>query len=355
MKKRTRNFLFLLFLAAFLVITPVALLYAFGYFFDFSDFKLIKTGSLYLNSEPAGASIFLNGEDTGKKTPALLARLKPGQYQIELARDNAQKWRKQLPVSSHQVTEVRDAFLPPLHPVINVESGIKDLSELAFDQAVSDQAARGQKYLTDLEISFSVSNVRGNFLYFLQQPGFILFEKDLSGDQSPRQISINNLFSGDLNGQEAKIIPGPLREIAVITPDQKLHLLENNREFIPIKDNVREVKFFTDESKLLILSDNEIWVYYLSPTNKQPFHGRGDLIFLTRLSTPIVSLDWHFQGQGVIFSTETQIKLVEIDERNNRNLFDLLPAKEAAIFTDFKNKKIYFQTQEKVFSLKLAT
>ena len=46
------------------------------------------TCSLYIDSNPSGAKIFLNGNYTGEVTPALIENLFPGTYDIELTLDN---------------------------------------------------------------------------------------------------------------------------------------------------------------------------------------------------------------------------------------------------------------------------
>ena len=43
--------------------------------------------SVYLNTIPRGASIFINGEDTGQKTPLRIAELTPGRYDITFKLD----------------------------------------------------------------------------------------------------------------------------------------------------------------------------------------------------------------------------------------------------------------------------
>ncbi len=53
-------------------------------------------GSLAVNSNPSGATIRIDGRDTGQKTPAML-KLAPGKYTLELVKEN-------LPLQSQEVT-----------------------------------------------------------------------------------------------------------------------------------------------------------------------------------------------------------------------------------------------------------
>ncbi len=44
----------------------------------------VKTGNLYIDSEPLGATIFFNETRTGKLTPDSLINLQPGNYEIRV-------------------------------------------------------------------------------------------------------------------------------------------------------------------------------------------------------------------------------------------------------------------------------
>lgn len=56
--------------------------------------NIIENASVDINisSEPSGAQIILDGEDTKKTSPALLSDLKYGSHAITLTHDEAQNW-----------------------------------------------------------------------------------------------------------------------------------------------------------------------------------------------------------------------------------------------------------------------
>ena len=43
-----------------------------------------ETGSIYITSDPAGAQIFINGQDKGQVTPDSVTGLDPGNYNVTL-------------------------------------------------------------------------------------------------------------------------------------------------------------------------------------------------------------------------------------------------------------------------------
>ncbi len=44
----------------------------------------VKSGNIYISSDPKGASIYFNDTDTGKVTPDSLINLQPGDYEIRV-------------------------------------------------------------------------------------------------------------------------------------------------------------------------------------------------------------------------------------------------------------------------------
>ena len=130
MSIKTRKLLFLFFILAFVIITPLVSLYATGYKFSFSGEFLQKTGMLMINSSPAGASIIINGEPQQKflnklksnffktteeqnilKTPAKIKGLIPGEYTVKLEKTGYWSWEKKLIVSPGSSTFAEDIVL----------------------------------------------------------------------------------------------------------------------------------------------------------------------------------------------------------------------------------------------------
>lgn len=89
----------------FCLVTPILVLYARGYKFDFASKKLLKTGSLVAETEPAKAHVELNGKPLPNgQTPATIRFLLPGDYEVAIKKDGYQTWSKRLSVKSQLVT-----------------------------------------------------------------------------------------------------------------------------------------------------------------------------------------------------------------------------------------------------------
>lgn len=119
----TRRFLYISFILAFLIITPIVILYANGYTFSLKKQKIVKTGMLVVDTKPTGANIYLNGvaEETflgsyfGKKTkittPTKIKNIVPGEYLVRLELPNYWPWEKKLTINSGQSTYAEDIVL----------------------------------------------------------------------------------------------------------------------------------------------------------------------------------------------------------------------------------------------------
>ena len=78
-----RRIVYIAFIIIFLIITPIIILYTAGYRYNFQKHRIQKTGILILKSNPAGASIYLNGELKKEKTQARIANLLPDDYNLK--------------------------------------------------------------------------------------------------------------------------------------------------------------------------------------------------------------------------------------------------------------------------------
>ena len=113
-RKKRLGYLALCFVL-FLIIAPVAILYAKGYRLT-EAFQITRTGGLYISVGYSGAQIYINGslsKETGVfQKGALIQNLKPGSYKIRVEKNDLNPWEKELPVFKETVTEARVLMLP---------------------------------------------------------------------------------------------------------------------------------------------------------------------------------------------------------------------------------------------------
>jgi len=439
---RTRRTLFIIFIIAFLVITPLVSLYAAGYKIKLSwPFRLSellqKTGTLVLDTEPGSAKIYINDkprrlffkryynqEEASIKTPAKIKNLLPGEYTVKLELDGYWSWEKKLIINPGESTYAEDIYLfkkdlpaqiislaaenqnfsrIPIKIIkqspnknsffaaneekiiilspsgdIGNETSLASIETRLTENSPISWSPNSQKILVDKIIFEADNNQTINLnriigsnaanlkwdknnvdtLYY-QLPYSInkvsLNAKStqtlLSGEQYlDYLINDNHIFFISQMDKTIKLKTATLRNKEIIqeielplSPDYKI--LNQNSEIIkradqdllnlydakhkilylinplsainPVKEIINNIKYinWVDNKTLLYANDSEIWLYDLKTSAKT---------ILTRISQPINNILWHPSNNYIIYSTNEAIGIIELDEREKRNMTELI-------------------------------
>jgi len=332
MTYRLRRILLFITIIIFSLATPVVLLYAYGYSFDWQTKKPVKTGAFYLNSRPSKAKVYLNGQLKGE-TPTLIKHLIPQEYEIKITKKGFRSWQKKLRIKSQLVTESKDILLVPLNPTTVL---VKEKLPSGFSL---------EEFLKSKEPSL--------YYYYLQESTGLLYRRNTTNGQT-EQLSLVPL-SFDLNSQISQIIVSPHQKIAILTTEKKLYLFNpKTKAFDLIDQQVKGAEFSQDSKKLLYFTDSEIWVYYLEDDLSQPVKKAGEKEIITRLSQGIEQAGWYHQTcRHIIFLTGGEIKITELDSRPPRNTFDLFKFEVDKIGYQTDEGKLYFLRNNQLWSVDL--
>lgn len=129
MAKKIRFLLLIGFSVVFLAITPLVVLNARGYQFNFEEKRLINTGGVFLKSTPKKASIYLNSKLIKAQTPAIIDGLTPGEYLARLELNGFHSWQKQLEIESGMIVKQDNILLLPKKPKITLVSELPEIIE----------------------------------------------------------------------------------------------------------------------------------------------------------------------------------------------------------------------------------
>lgn len=118
MHHTARRAVFYSLVAVFVAGGCYALLAAFGLTFDPSEFRFVRTGSLFISATPRDAALFIEGAPVEKRPGIisggiLVKNLPPGAYMIRLSREGKISWDATLPIMSGLVTRATGVFLWP--------------------------------------------------------------------------------------------------------------------------------------------------------------------------------------------------------------------------------------------------
>lgn len=133
-----RRVTFYLFLIAYIVICPLTILHAFGYTVEPGSRQgLIKTGLMYLATDPPGASIYLGKRRYTKTTPATLPGLLPGEYPVRLSLKGYRSWEQVVPIEAEKATALDRVLLIPsqLEPKIIADEAFEELIAIPGNRA----------------------------------------------------------------------------------------------------------------------------------------------------------------------------------------------------------------------------
>jgi hypothetical protein len=291
MTKKDRTILFYSFFFLFLVIASISVLYSQGYRFDTKNFKLVKTGGIFIQTEPKQAQIFIDGKLT-KKTDffigsALISKLLPREYQIRVEKEGFLAWEKTLEVKEKEVTEAKNIVLFPINPGFeNIAS--TTASTTAFWNNLVQKATT------------TATSVIGVSDFTLKKEGAILY---------------------------------------ILNPKTK----EFDKLFEPLKG----FSISPDSQKIAFYSENEIWLLFIKKNtgSETPY---GEKVFLNRFSEKIGNALW-LNSDYLIINVGNKIEISEIDTRGRLNVWDLGEFKTPEIFWSKNEKKLYVLSQESVF------
>ncbi|RLC39160.1 hypothetical protein DRH27_00470 [Candidatus Falkowbacteria bacterium] len=96
-----------------------------------------------------------------------------------------------------------------------------------------------------------------------------------------------------------------------------LYLIDPFSDLRPLRETVNNVNktFWINDNKLLYANDFEIWTLDLVNFKKE---------LLTRISSKINKIIWHPNNNYVIYSTDNSINTIELDDREKRNITNLI-------------------------------
>ena len=109
MTKRFRRFIFWVFVVFFVVTSIIVALLAQGWRIDFSSFKLVKTGGIFIKTSAPGAKIYINDKYIESTSgilnhSKLISDLTPKNYNIFIYKDGYYPWNKIVEVKNGLVT-----------------------------------------------------------------------------------------------------------------------------------------------------------------------------------------------------------------------------------------------------------
>jgi len=241
MSIKTRRILFYFLTGFFVVAGTLVILYSRGIRFDPENLDFVKTGGIYVSSQPNRASIFLDGEEQRNKSGllqrgTLLTNLIPDTYEIAIRQDGYRDWRKNVEVKPGEVAVFDTVVLPA------------DIAPGAIKYGQFDNFGAAPGYLA-LEggggVTLNGAEVFGHHIIALTESGSLLTQSKNTGN-----YYLTNEFNAE-NGLNLTLIFNNLKE---------------DRLGLPGFVQLREAAFIPDsERQFYVATENAL--YFLDTAN----------------------------------------------------------------------------------------
>lgn len=259
MKLITRRILFCFCFILFLISSPLVILYAFGFRYDFAQKKLMQTGIIYLTPNiQDNIKILINGKEEPDKINIngifkkdfVLYNLMPKTYNIKVSKENYHSWEKSLVVLPGLIAYAQPLLLPS-DPKINLIFSDSDITLWS----ISDEFKKIFYLKNDGE------KISAN-IYDFSKKTSIALPVEIPGDKS-KKINI------DSRNSKIFIAPDGKKFSLVISAENARIILLNSTEknISPAADFVSSDKiideYWDDSSRyfLYLNEKNEVYSY----------------------------------------------------------------------------------------------
>lgn len=319
MTKSQRKLLFWTAVLVFLVMSPLAVLYAVGYSFDFESHMFVKTSSLRFVAN-TNAEVFVNGKSWGGLSffskSLSKSRLLPGEYRIELRKPDFITWSKTIHLDPSQFTDFPRIVLTPQ----NLKAD--PIATISFDpQAIALESG------SLMAVSRTINKAQKNQVLI---PRVSLIDP---GNASVSYVPTEQATS-ILRGVEFdRILPNYLDQAGHIIGDQ-LHIRE-----------------FYGDGRVAWFNEKAVFITWPVATAFQPFIKAFTTSSPILFDEPIREVAWHNDGEHLYVLSGTSLYFVDIDFRGTiqKNLIQRNVQGKFAYSTEYK--AIYWFNNNKLFKL----
>ena len=112
---KARKNLFYVFTAVYVIVCPILILYAVGFWFNPSTSNIVETGVISINTFPSGADIFLNNKKVNAKTPTVIRSLPPGEYFLLMRLKGYKEYKNRVRVYKGKAVVLENIKLIPVN------------------------------------------------------------------------------------------------------------------------------------------------------------------------------------------------------------------------------------------------
>ncbi len=122
-----RKIIFYIFAAIYLIVCPLLILRLLGFIYNPQEHRFVKTGIIYISTNPPNANVFINDLKAPETTPTIIRDLTASNYTVTLELKGYQSWKNTIPVVARKATVLENILLTPPQWLV------RPLSDLTFE------------------------------------------------------------------------------------------------------------------------------------------------------------------------------------------------------------------------------
>ena len=173
--------------------------------------------------------------------------------------------------------------------------------------------------------------IKNNYLYLIIKSGSVISLEiiDAATGQNIKNINLRETGNYSFINAEQNLLN-------LYDNNHKiLYLIDPLSSYRPLTEIINNVKtaFWANSNDLIYANDFEIWLYNLETKNKT---------LITRISDTIKNAVLHPSKNYIVYSTEQTINAIELDEREKRNITELIKFESINSFVLAADDIIYF-------------
>jgi hypothetical protein len=243
--QKIRSFLFYLSVFLFFICLPFILSFALGYKFNVHTLKFVKTGLIFVRTQPAGAKIYLNGKLIPERSPTSMQELIPGTYKVTLELAQHYPWKGEVEVEAGKVNRVDKIILFPQRP---------NLTQL------------NQEKFSSFRIDAEKKTV-----YYLDQEKKVIYRSNLDASNFEDIATLPDKFSQivgwEISPDKKKLFVFNHHQISVVLFDTQIdYEFSSPSVFLDYpQEKIIDVFWHSDSYHLVVLTDKHVQVVESRP------------------------------------------------------------------------------------------
>lgn len=198
-----------------------------------------------------------------------------------------------------------------------------------------------EKALEDVN-SFSIY---GDYLYFFKPGDNKLYSGNINGlpgapdtktaFEMPESFDAGSEFS-------AKITKTGKNTYLVLSSSGKLYYINNKNEIKFINSSAEKAEFSNNDERIIYGNSHEIWIYYIKEKTSQPQKKEFSNELVTRFSGNISNVFLYKDEEHLFYKEGNIFKFSEIDDRDKKNIFEILEVDNDNIFYLKNSNLLYY-------------